>query len=216
LDAPCRHRRVDHEYGGRDHCKRYRRKVLLRVVRRFGVETWVHDKGAIRNEYCIAVGSGPRRLARADVAGGTGDILNIELLSEMLGEFLSGDPREDISAAAGSEWHNHTHRPRWISLRPYSARRGRQRGCARNQMQDLSTAERFQRRSLSPFTQLVTEIERCRATFSSCRTVDGLTLRTDGHNFHRTRNDERDFRSRIRTRSVRSDWHCIPHNQFHK
>jgi len=70
-------------------------------------------------------------LARANVAGGTSYILDIELLPEMFAKFLSGDPREDIGAAAGSEWHNHAHRPRRVGLRSCNARHGGQRGSAR-------------------------------------------------------------------------------------
>jgi len=62
-------------------------------------------------------------LARANVAAGTSDIFDIELLSEMLTEFLGGDPSEDIGAAAGSEWHNHAHRTRRIGFRRCRPRR---------------------------------------------------------------------------------------------
>jgi hypothetical protein len=46
------------------------------------------------------------RLAHANIAAGPSDVLDIELLPERFAEFLSGNPREDIGASAGREWHN--------------------------------------------------------------------------------------------------------------
>src|SRR5262249_16708046 len=143
LDARCRHRRVDYEHGGCHHCKRYWREVLLRVVRYLSVGVRVHDKGAKRKEYGITVGCGPRRLAHANIAAGPSDVLDIELLPERFAEFLSGNPREDIGASAGREWHNHAHRTRRVGLRPSDARDGRQRGSARGQMQKMPTVGKF-------------------------------------------------------------------------
>src|SRR5262249_4906360 len=69
------------------------------------------------------------------------DVLDIELLPERFAEFLSRNPREDIGASAGREWHNHAHCTRRIGLRPREARDGRQRGSARGQMQKISAGE---------------------------------------------------------------------------
>src|SRR6516162_3236656 len=141
LDARCRHRRVDYESGGCHHCKRYWREVLLRVVRYFSVGVRVHDKGAKRKEYGITVGCGPRRLAHANIAAGPSDVLEIELLPKRFAEFLSGNPREDIGASAGREWHNHAYRPRRIGLRPRDPRHRRQRSSAGGQTQELSAGK---------------------------------------------------------------------------
>src|SRR6516164_3333175 len=143
LDARCRHRRVDYESGGCHHCKRYWREVLLRVVRYFSVGVRVHDKGAKRKEYGITVGCGPRRLAHANIAAGPSDVLDIELLPKRFAEFLSGNPREDIGASAGREWHNHAHRPCRIGLRPCDPRHRRQRSSAGGQMQKLPSVGKF-------------------------------------------------------------------------
>src|SRR5262245_28032641 len=159
LDARCRHRRVDYESGGCHHCKRYWREVLLRVVRYFSVGVRVHDKGAKRKEYGITVGCGPRRLAHANIAAGPSDVLDIELLPERFAEFLSGNPREDIGASAGREWHNHAHRPRRIALRPSKVRHSRQRGSARGQMQKLS-AGKFHFEPSSLFTSHAEGLDR--------------------------------------------------------
>src|SRR5262245_9400237 len=154
LDARCRHRRVDYESGGCHHCKRYWREVLLRVVRYFSVGVRVHDKGAKRKEYGITVGCGPRRLAHANIAAGPSDVLDIELLPERFAEFLSGNPREDIGASAGREWHNHAHRPRRIGLRPRETRHDRERGSAPCEMEKMPTVGKFHFEPPSRFTSL--------------------------------------------------------------
>ena len=59
----------------------------------------------------MPVGQCLRRLAGADVRVGTGDILNIELLSELLGESLGNGPRKNVGRSAWRERHDHAHRP---------------------------------------------------------------------------------------------------------
>jgi hypothetical protein len=78
-------------------------------------------------------------LARADVRVATDDILNIELLSELLGESLGGEPRKNVTRSAGRERYDHTHGPRRICLRPRDPRHGRQRGGACRQAQKSTT-----------------------------------------------------------------------------
>src|SRR5262249_42656651 len=63
-------------------------------------------------------------------------IVDIELFSETLRQFLSGEPREDVGRAARRKWHNHAHSSFGIGLRPCNTRH-RQRGSARGQMQKL-------------------------------------------------------------------------------
>src|SRR5262249_19308711 len=91
-------------------------------------------------EYGIAVGSGLRCLTHADVAAGTAYIVDIELFSETLRQFLSGEPREDVGRAARRKWHNHAHSSFGIGLRPCNTRHW-QRGSARGQMQKLSAGK---------------------------------------------------------------------------
>jgi len=50
----------------------------------------------------------------AVVAAAAGNILHIELLSELLGELLRRDPSENVGRTAGNERHDDAHRPRRI------------------------------------------------------------------------------------------------------
>jgi hypothetical protein len=56
---------------------------------------------------------------------------------------LSDQARRDVGCAGRGEWHDQTHRPRRIGLRPSEARQRRQRGSARSEMQKIS-AGKFQ------------------------------------------------------------------------
>jgi hypothetical protein len=47
------------------------------------------------------------------------------------------------------------------------------------------------------------------------KSLDGLMSGTERHNFHRSRRDGRDVRSRIPTSLVQSDCHCTGCTQFH-
>src|SRR5262249_17423602 len=104
---------------------------------------WVDNKVIGRDEYGMSVGCCLRRLARADVCVGTGDILNIELLSELLGESLGGEPRKNVGRAAGREGYDHTHRPRRIIERRCDARHGREHGSTCGQMQKMPSVGKF-------------------------------------------------------------------------
>jgi hypothetical protein len=70
----------------------------------------------------MPVGCCLRRLARADVRVGTGDILNIKLLSELLGKSLGDEPRNKVARSARRERYDHAHWPRRIGLRSYNPR----------------------------------------------------------------------------------------------
>src|SRR6266849_3663643 len=90
----------------------------------------------------MAIGRRLRRLASTDVARGTGDVVDIELLSETFAQFLGDEPREHVGRAAGRKWDDHAHRPRRISLRPGNPRyRGESGGNARKTQK--SAARKF-------------------------------------------------------------------------
>src|SRR5262249_34841192 len=89
-----------------------------------------------------------RRLRGPDVAGRAGDVLDIELLAEMLGELLRGKARENVGRAAGLERDDDAHRPARPSLGARAGGPGRERGRTREETQK-SPALRFHCESLA-------------------------------------------------------------------
>ena len=96
---------------------------------------------AEREQDRVAVGRRFRHLGSADIAGGAGDVLDIDLLAELLGELLRHKPREGVSRPTRRKGHDRAHRPGRIGLRPCSARHARQRGRARGQMQKFAAGK---------------------------------------------------------------------------
>ena len=94
----------------------YRLEVLVGIIRNLVEQARVGDVGAKSKEYAVTIGFCPRGLTHADVAAGAADIVDIELLSELLAQFLSNRPRKDIGRAAGRKWHDHAHRSFGIAL----------------------------------------------------------------------------------------------------
>src|SRR5262245_27726299 len=131
-------RRIDDNDVERSNRQRDRREVLLGIERQLGEQRRVHDVGAERNEQRVAVRRRASGLRRADIAGRAGDVLHIKLLAEMLGELLRSKTREYVGRAAGLERHDDAHRPRRPRLRRCVARERRQRGGARQQLENLS------------------------------------------------------------------------------
>src|SRR6266851_7269190 len=93
LDGLRRHRRVDGKHGCRGDRKRDRLEVLVRIIGNLVEESWVHDIGTESEQQGIAIGRRLGSLAGADIARGTCDVLDIELLAEMLAELLRHEPR---------------------------------------------------------------------------------------------------------------------------
>src|SRR5262249_37297165 len=62
----------------------------------------------------MPVGRRPRGLRSGNVAATAGDVLHIELLSELLRELLRGDPSEDVRWTARNERHDDAHWPRRV------------------------------------------------------------------------------------------------------
>src|SRR5262249_31230827 len=77
----------------------------------------------------------------ADIADGRWSVLDYDLLAEPLRKPLSYQPCHNVGATSGGKSDNDADWPRRISLRPSEARRGRQRGSARSQMQKLSAGK---------------------------------------------------------------------------
>src|SRR5215472_14412308 len=77
----------------------------------------------------------------ADIAAATRPVVDNKLLAEPLRQPLSDQARRDVGCAGRGDWHDQTHWPRRIGLRPCDARDGRERGSARSQMQKLSAGK---------------------------------------------------------------------------
>jgi len=96
---------------------------------------------AKREQDRVAIGRRFRHLGSADIAGGAGDVLDIDLLAELLGELLRHKPRKGVGHSTRRKGHDRAHRPGRIGLRPRSARHARQRGSARGQMQKFAAGK---------------------------------------------------------------------------
>ena len=135
----CRHRWVDHDdhvVGGR---KRDRLEVAERIVGHLAEEHRIDGETADIEQDGVAVGRRLGHLRGADAAARTADVLDIELLAELLAQFLHHQPGEDIRRAAGRERHDHAHRPCRIRLRPGDAWPGRRSRSADGEQQKSAT-----------------------------------------------------------------------------
>ena len=64
----------------------------------------------------VTVGRGIRDALGARHAAGAADVLDYDLLAEDFAHPLPHYPAKHVGWAAGREWNNHRHRPRWIRL----------------------------------------------------------------------------------------------------
>jgi hypothetical protein len=64
-------------------------------------------KALTLNRHGVAIGRCPRRLAGAHIASATEYVLNIELLAELLGEFLGDEPAKYVARTSWPERHNY-------------------------------------------------------------------------------------------------------------
>src|SRR5215831_11363321 len=110
-------------------------EVELLIKRRIdGVVRCGKEKG-------IAIwGSADDRLG-AEIGASAGPVFDDERLAEPLRQPLADHARNDVSRAARGKWHDQTHRPRRIGLRPSETRHGRQRGGAHGQMEKNSAGK---------------------------------------------------------------------------
>src|SRR5882757_5477643 len=76
-----------------------------------------------------------------DIAAGAGSVVDNEWLAEPVRKPLCYDARLDVGGLASRKADDNAHRPRWISLRLYGARREVQRGSASDRMQNGSAMD---------------------------------------------------------------------------
>ncbi len=141
LDGLRRHRGVDGEHGGGCDGERDRFEVLDRVVGDAGEQRRIDDMGAKREQDGVAVGRRLRHLTGADIAARAGDVLDVELLAERLGEFLRHEAREGVGHPAGRKSDDRAHRTRRIGLCPRDPRNGRQRSSTCCQVQKFAAGK---------------------------------------------------------------------------
>ena len=106
---------IDNEHRRRCDCKRNRCKVFLRIdpglrkKARTDHERPEHkqDRVAVRRRLC--------RVGGSDIARGTCDVLDIELLTEVLAEPWRDLPRQDVHAAPRRKRHDDAHGSRRVS-----------------------------------------------------------------------------------------------------
>ena len=89
----------------------------------------------------VAVGRRIHHGLGPDIAPAARPVVDDEGLAEPFRQPLGNQPRDDIVSAARGKADDDAHRPRWICLRPNDIRHGRDRSCARCQMQKFSAGK---------------------------------------------------------------------------
>src|SRR6266851_6336917 len=113
---------MNREHRGRGDGNRYRVEVLVGIVGYRVVHGRVDDDIRRNHKDGVTVGYRSRSLAHADIATSTAYVLDVELFSEMFGQFSCGKARQYVGRTGGSVRSDHTHRPRRIRLRRRSRR----------------------------------------------------------------------------------------------
>ena len=149
-----RNRWIHHHDTGLAADARDRRDVAKEIVIELIVERRVDYVWCTDEEERVAVGGRAHDGFGGDIAGGARPVLDDEWLAEPLRQPLADQAREDVIRATGGKADDYAHRPRRIGLRPSEARDSRERGSARCQMQELSSAGKFHR-GPSSFDHLV-------------------------------------------------------------
>src|SRR5262245_24008038 len=114
-------RGIDKEHGSSADSEGHRLEILVGIVRNFIEQRRIHDVGAEGNENGVSIRHRTRYLAGCNVSAGSRYVLDIELLSQPLAQFLGSEPCEQVRRTARRERHYHAHRPHRISLRPCEA-----------------------------------------------------------------------------------------------
>ena len=110
------------QFMGDDHRRRrahqrHRREILHRIERRLRIERRIDHEARRDREHRIAVRRGLHRLRHADIAAGTDDVLDIELLLEAFRKFLRDQPRGGVVGAARPDRNDDAHGAARIGLR---------------------------------------------------------------------------------------------------
>ena len=109
----------------------------------FFIEGRVDRTGSSHEEKRVAIRRRTNNRLGGDIGGRAGAIFYDDWLTKPLRKPLSHHTRDDVVASAGGIPNNPVHRPRRVDLRHRDTRRGRQRGRARGEVQDVSTVGKF-------------------------------------------------------------------------
>src|SRR5215468_475272 len=85
------------QHVGRNRSQGHRREVLERIVRDLRIEARIDDVARGHEHDGVAVGRGACGVAHADITASANLVLDVELLSEILGEFLHQQTRDEIA-----------------------------------------------------------------------------------------------------------------------
>jgi hypothetical protein len=117
LHRLCRHRGIDREHHRRRRDQRDRIEILDRIVAGMSKQKWIVGDVAAGHQDCVAVGRRLRDTHGADIAAGAGNVLDIEILAGLLGEFLRHQTADEVGRAAGREPDHDLDRPHRPILR---------------------------------------------------------------------------------------------------
>jgi hypothetical protein len=118
-------------------------EILERVIRQLLVDVRVADVGRGMDHEGVAVGLGLGDQFGADGARSAGPVVDDELLSSRLGDFLENDAPHDVGEAAARPWCYHAHRLAGIDLghrgrrHDRSPRHGSECGCKFGESHDF-------------------------------------------------------------------------------
>src|SRR6516162_6463865 len=104
-----------------------RDEILIDVEGNLTVKRGIHYDARRGEQDGVAVARGARGLDHAEIAAGTGDVLDIELFAKVLRQFLRNQPSDDVGDASGRERHDDLHRLAWILLGKSRARNNERR-----------------------------------------------------------------------------------------
>jgi hypothetical protein len=116
--------RIDAGFGtGQNHVRRGpefgdRRKILVRIIRNFGVKTGIDDIGTRCDQQRVAIRLGMRRGADPDIAAGTRLVLDDNSTADGLAEMDAEDTRHDVGRSGRRERHDDPDGTLGIPCRP--------------------------------------------------------------------------------------------------
>ena len=137
-DGLHRQRRIDREHRRRAHRDRDRIEVRGGVIGDVLVQRGINDVVRAIDENGVAVGCRLRGATRPNISARAGDILDIKLRPQLLGELLRHQASEYVGRAGGRERHDHPHRPGRITLCRGDARE-KHGGSGGGEIQKLAT-----------------------------------------------------------------------------
>ena len=127
---------MDHDDVGHGPGQGYRREIPIWIEWDGGIEARIDDEVAAVDENGVAVRRRLRRHSRSRIAACVGDVLDVELLTQAVREFLRDDARYDVGRPGRRERHDDLDRVRRIvacrlsarGLRRAKARKRKRRG----------------------------------------------------------------------------------------